>query len=67
MGKSTPADGFSTSQEKNPRTKSLETFAEIFMISIKKSIGLGMDLKIYIKCIGFGLLFFVISISGARS
>jgi hypothetical protein len=37
MGKSIPADGFLKSLEKKPRTKSLETFAEIFGIYILKN------------------------------
>jgi hypothetical protein len=56
IGKTIPADGFEKSQEKkNPRTKSLEAFAVIFVIfNKKKSIRLeyGMDLKLYTKSIG---------------
>jgi hypothetical protein len=52
---------FKKSQEKNPRTKSLETFANMFAISIKKksipALGSRMDLKIYRKSIALPMVF----------
>jgi hypothetical protein len=52
---------FLKSQEKNPRTKSLETFANMFSISIKKktipALGSRTDLKIYRKSIAKPIVF----------
>jgi hypothetical protein len=51
VGKSIPAYSYKKSQEKNPGTKSLETFTKMFVISKKKNKPKGMNLKIFRKSI----------------
>jgi hypothetical protein len=50
-GKSTPAYGFLKSQEKNLRTKSLDTFAKCLLFPKRKPYPRGLDLKICRKSI----------------
>jgi hypothetical protein len=66
IGKSKPASGFWNLKKKSANQKSCD-FCQMFVIPRKKTIPLGMDLKMYRKSIANLFLFFVFSSSGDQA